>query len=188
MIRLVLRALNAPLLLLLCILGIALQTSLFSFYPLLYLQPDIVLLVVIWCALRRSFFEGGILTLLLADFAELHSAAPQGCFLLAYILIFLGVRAFAQYMVISDLAGLVSLSMGASIAWKLICYEILNLLGAAENQWRHTAALLLPGAVMVGVIAIWIFRWLEKFDWVTYKNARAMQILEDELQLDGEGL
>ena len=65
---------------------------------------------------------------------------------------------------------------------------VLHLLGDASNQWRHLLSLLFPGAVMEGVIGIWLYRMLERFDWVTYKNIRARQQLEDELQLDSEGL
>ena len=72
MTRLILRALNAPLLLLLVTLGVAALSSLFTEYPLIYLQPNLVLIAVIWCALRRPFIEGGILTLIIAENAEIH--------------------------------------------------------------------------------------------------------------------
>ncbi|HTL12503.1 MAG TPA: hypothetical protein VL588_08455, partial [Bdellovibrionota bacterium] len=71
--KIILRHLNPAFLLILAVVGAAFQTSLFSFYPLLYLQPDLLLLLVVWCALRRKFFEGGILTLVLGDIAEVHS-------------------------------------------------------------------------------------------------------------------
>jgi hypothetical protein len=61
-------------------------------------------------------------------------------------------------------------------------------MGVSANQWRHMVVLLFPGAVMEGVVGIWVYRWLEKFDWVTYKHARASQLLEDSMQLEGEGL
>ncbi len=188
MTRVLMNLLNAPALLLLFTIAIALQTSLFAFYPLNYLQPDIVLVGVIWFALHRNFTEGGILTLLLAEIAEIHTSAPQGLFLLTYILIYLIVRALCKFVAITDLSALVLLSMGASIAWKLLCLFILYLLGISENQWKHTFVLMLPGSVMVGVTSIWIYKCLKWFDWVTYKDTRARKILEDELQLEGEGL
>jgi hypothetical protein len=40
---------------------------------------------------------------------------------------------------------------------------------------------------MEGIAGIWIYRWLEKFDWLTYKSERAQQLLEEELTLEGEG-
>ena len=65
---------------------------------------------------------------------------------------------------------------------------ILGSWGLGGNQWRHTLALLLPGAAAEGAAAIWVYRWLEKFDWLTFKNARAQQMMDDELALEGEGL
>lgn len=188
MTRLFLRMMNAPGLVILAAIGVALQTSLFASYPLMYLQPDVILLAVIWCALRRGFTEGGVLTLILANIGELHSAAPQGLFLISYMAIYLCVRASSRFLVIPDLQSLVALTLCASVLWKFVVMFILHLLGEGTNQWRHTVALLLPGAVMTGLAAIWAYRGLEWFDWKTYKSARARQMLEDELLLDGEGL
>lgn len=183
MTRILLRYVNAPALLLLVILGVALQTSLFASYPLMYLQPDVVLIVVVWCALRRGFFEGGLLTLIVAEIAESHSASTRGLFLITYMAIFLLVRLASRLFVIPSLASLVMVTILASIAWKLGTFGVLRLLGAEANQWRHTLVLLLPGAVVEGAAAIWIFRWLERFDLATYKNPRAQKALDDEYQI-----
>jgi len=185
--RLLLRAVNAPAFILLIAIGIAIQTSLFASYPFMYLQPDVVLIAVMWCSLRRNFTEGGILTLIFADIAEIHSSAPQGLFLISYMIIYLLVRLASRVLVIPGLSSLVTLTLGASIIWKLSCLGVLHLMGIAGNQWRHTLVLLFPGAVMEGVVAIWLYRGLEKFDWITFKNARAQQAMEDELLLEGEG-
>ncbi len=188
MMRIILRALNAPALILVVAIGLALQSTLFRSYPFLYLQPDVVLLAVVWCGLRRGFTEGGILALLFAEMAEIHSAAPQGTFLVTYMAVYLLTRLSARLFVLPGLAALVILTMAASVFWKLSSLGVVHFLGSSGNQWKHTLVLLFPGAVIEGVAAIWVYRWLDRFDWVTYKNARARQILEDELQLDGEGL
>lgn len=186
--KIILRALNPVFFVLLVIIGIALQTSLFNSYPFMYLQPDLVLICVIWCALKRPFVEGGILTLLFADMAEIHSATPQGLFLMSYMTVFILVRGLARYVVVPHLSGMVMVALASSIAWKVIYLSILSMMDLAENQWRHTLVLLLPGAVMVGVASVWVFRWLEKFDWVTFKDPRAQKALEDEYQLEVEAL
>lgn len=188
MIRLVLRAINSPALILLFTIGVAIQTSLFATYPLMYLQPDVILLAVVWFSLRRGFTEGGVLTLILSNIAEVHSSAPQGLFMIAYMAIYLLVRLLSKLLVISHSSSVILLTLGASVVWKLTTLGVLHLMGLGANQWRHTLVLLLPGAVMVGVTAIWMYRFLEWFDWVTYKNAKARQMLEDELLLDGEGI
>jgi hypothetical protein len=75
----------------------------------------------------------------------------------------------------------------SSIAWKLASLLVLYLLGASANQWKHTVTYLFIGAAVEGVFSLWVYRWLERFDWVTYKNARAERAMEEELQLDSEG-
>src|SRR4051812_44363716 len=98
MIRILLIALNAPAIVLLVSFAIALQTSLFASYPLYFIQPDAILLVVIWCALRRNFTEGGILTLILANIGEIHSSAPQGLMMICYMMIYLIVRGSSKVL------------------------------------------------------------------------------------------
>lgn len=188
MTRLILSFLNLPALLLIALIGIAVQGSLFYSYPFLYLQPDLVLLLVIWASLRRSFFEGGILTLLLGYFTEIHSSAPSGLFLSSYMSIFLLSRFFAKVLVVPDLSGMVAFAIFGSLTWKLVGLGILAYLDAAQGQWRHTISLMLPAAVIEGIFSIWIFRLLDRFDWVTYKHPKAKQSIEDELRLEGEGL
>lgn len=188
MTRLLLRFLNSPALFLIVVAGVAVQSSLFASYPFMYLQPDITLLAVIWCALKRRFFEGGTLTLLAAYVAELHSGAPRGSYLVAYMACYLLIRFLSRYVMIPKLPSLIILTLFVSVFWKLSILSILALLDQAGNQWRHTLVLLLPGAVMEGIAGMWVYRWFERFDWVTFKDPRARQALEDELQLEEEGL
>ncbi len=186
--QVVLKWINPILLFFFVLIGSAMQTSLFNSYPLLYLQPDCILLAIIWIALKRPFTEGGILTLIFGNIAEVHSSATQGVLLLTYMLIFLALKALDRLLLLRQLTSLVSLTLFVSIAWKLISLGLLLLLGTAENQWRHTLTLLLPGAVMEGIVSIWIFRWLEKFDIVTMRDARSQRAMGDELNLEEEGL
>lgn len=188
MTRILLQFLNAPLFVLLALVGLAAQSSLFNSYPLIYLQPDLILIAVIWCGLERDFTEGGILTLIFSYVAELHSAAPQGLFFIVYMSLYLITRLTVRLLVIRNRASLVLLTMLASGLAKTISLLVLWQMGAGDAQWRHYFYYLFPGALAEGLVAIWAYRFLERFDWVTYKNARARQLLEDELLLEGEGL
>ncbi|MCC7440109.1 MAG: rod shape-determining protein MreD [Bdellovibrionales bacterium] len=186
--RIILRHLNFPFLVLLAVLTAAIQTSLFSFYPLMYLQPDLLLLFTVWFALRRRFVEGGVLVLIVGEIAEIHSSAPSGMFLVSYMTCYLSLRAMARYLVVTRLSSLVSLTLFASVLWKLVGLLVLALMDSAAHQWRHTFALMPFGAAMTGLAGVWVFGWLEKLDWATYKDPRAAQALEDELRLSEEGL
>ena len=187
MTKTLLKLLNLPGLLLLALLGIGIQTSLFQFWPFQYFQPDFLLIIVIWVALRRSFWEGGWITLLIADFAELHSAVPQGTFLISYMGIYLAVRSFSRMAVLPNLYSLVSLTLFASMLWKLGNLGILQSLGVSNSSWKHTVLLLFPGAVIEGLTAIWTYRLLDRYDTLTHRAPKREQNitagLEEELLL-----
>jgi hypothetical protein len=190
MTRILLRFFNFPGLIFLTLLGMAVQTSLFSFWPLTYLQPDLFLLVAIWMALKRGMLEGGILILIVSDFAELHSAAPQGLLMISYITVFIGMRGLARLIVIPDLSSLVMVTLFVSVFWKLECLLVLHLLGAGGNQWRHTLLYLFPGAVIEGLLSIWVYKFLDQYDRATFKKIRqehANELSDDDLMLEGEG-
>lgn len=183
--RIILRFLNFPGLLILTLIAVGLQTSLFTFWPLNYLQPDIVLLVVVWAALKRGFWEGGWITLLVSDFAELHSAAPQGMFMITYMAVFLLVRGLSRLVVIPNLNSLVMVTLFISVFWKLSSLGVLHLLGASGNQWRHTLMYLFPGSIVEGVIGIWVYRALESYDWFTFKSVRRGDAEQSSPDIEG---
>jgi len=187
MTRTLLRALNTPLLILFVIIGLAIQSSLFAPWPLNYFQPDFVLLTVVWCALRRNFGEGGVITLFIANASEIHSSAPQGTHLVSYMAVYFFMRSASQFFVIPNLFSYAMFTLISSIIWKLVGLLILHLLGASGNQWRHTLTYLFLDASVGAAYSLWVFRWLEKFDWITFKNARAEHVVDEELQLENEG-
>jgi cell shape-determining protein MreD len=188
MTRILLRALNPVVFALLITIGVALQSSLFSSYPLLYLQPDVVLLGVIWCALKREFLEGGVLSLVFAEVAEIHSSGPAGIYLTTAMALYLLIRLISKRFVFTDFSSLIGFILGVLMVWKLLGLVVLAFLGESRDQWRHTMALLIPGAVMEGVAGAILYRGLEKFDWLTFKDPRSTHQTEDDVLLDEEGL
>jgi len=184
MTRIILKTLNPVFFVLLALAATGVQTSLFAAWPLNYLQPDLLLLGVVWFALRRDFLEGGILTLIFAEIAEVHSAVPQGAFLIAYMSTYLVVRAAALYFVIPDLYSLVTVALLCSIFSKLATTTVVALLLGNTAPWRNMIFLLFPGAAIVGVFGIFVFRWLEPLDFYTFKNRRAEHSIDEELKAD----
>lgn len=184
MTRLVLRSLNAPALLLLTLIGIALQTSLFATRPLSYLEPELALLVVIWCALRRGFTEGGLLTLIIAEVAESHSAAPQGFFLILFMMAYLAVRGASKLLVIPNLGSYAFLTLVVASGWKIGSEILLGLLGGSTSAWWQTLIETLRFAPVQALAGLWVFRWLERFDRLTFRTGIQGQLrLDDELGL-----
>ncbi|NDD91341.1 hypothetical protein EBZ37_04580 [bacterium] len=183
MTKLLLRLANPPIFFLLACILLAGQSALFISFPLNWLQPDLLLALVIWTSLKREFIEGGILTLLIAHLAELHSGAPKGLFLTSYMAIFLGVRLATRILVLPDFQAWIKLTLIASISWKLIGLLILAVLNKAALQWRHTLTHLLTDAAMTGLCSIWLYRLLDRIDRLTHKDARLEQQLTDDLKL-----
>lgn len=183
MTRILLRSLNAPALVLLTLIGVAVQTSLFSFWFLKIFQPDIVLLVVIWCALRRSFTEGGIITLIIGNIAEIHSGAPSGVFQITYMSAYLIVRWSERLFVIPELSAFTFMTVGLTIFSGLAQTLILKLLGVGQAHWNYALLHILPVALVNGLLSSWVFRWLERFDAFTYKNLSDKDELAEELFL-----
>lgn len=184
MTRFLLKSLNPVILVLFAILGVAIQSSLFTFSLLPYLQPDVLLLVVIWCALRRKFFEGGVLTLIVGQIAENHSASPSGTYMILYMTVYLGLRSAARLLVIPDLRSYVTVALVAGVLTKVGALAFVQLLGVPVVAWKHNLVMILPNTVATAIVGKWVFQGLDRFDWVTFKNARAEQILEEEMQLE----
>lgn len=189
MTKLLLSFLNAPALLIIVAWGIGLQTTLFQGGIVAYFQPDVVLIATLWFALRRSFTEGGILTLVAAYLTELHTAAPRGLFLILYLTVFFVIRGASRYIVLQGRTRHTLVTLLFSGLTKIYIIAILSSLGVDTlGQWRHFASFAIPTAIGNGMLAYWAFHWLDRFDWVTYKNPRARRAIEDELELTDEGL
>lgn len=177
---LMIRSLNTPLLIAIVLVGIGIQTSFFSFYPLNYLQPDLILFLVIWMSFKRSWLEGGILTLLFAEIAEIHSSGTRGLYFVTYMTIYMTLRVMNKLLLFRNFQSLIGVTLFSSVLWKISSLILLYFLGYGAQQWKHTLSLLLPGALMQGVLGIWVYRLLEKIDWVTMKDPRARDAMRDE--------
>ncbi|MFZ9596334.1 MAG: hypothetical protein ACO3A2_09685 [Bdellovibrionia bacterium] len=187
MTRMILRLLNTPLLIFIVILGIGVQSSLFSSSPLSFFQPDILLPTVIWCALRRGFEEGGVITLLIASLGEIHSATPQGVFLILYMVVFLCVRMASRLFVLQSLFSFGIATLFSSLGWKLINLLLLYLLGINSKPWQHTLTTIPTQVAVEALFSLWIYRNLDRFDRMTFKNQRMEQIMDEAVQLNDEG-
>ena len=186
--RLLLQFLNAPVIILAALWVVAIESSLFTFQPIRNLQPELVILLVLWFGLKRSFIEGGILTLIVGEIAEANSGAPQGVLILAYVSAFLAIRSLSRVLVFPDFARAGPLAFLLCVSQRIIVSGIMFLLGVQMIQWEQIVFYWIPGAAATSILSIPIYRWLARWDWITFKDERARQALEDELQLEGEGL
>ena len=185
MTRILLRAWNAPGLILLAAILIAIETALFPANVLRFFQPDALVFLVIWCALKRDFTEGGILTLVFADIAEIHSGVPQGLFLIVYMTIYLLIRFFNRVLIIWSYF---PLTLAITIGSKVLIWSVLRMLDVGDVLWKHMILFLFPSLFIQGLLAHWIYRWLAIYDRLTYKDMAAVQAMESGMLPEEEGL
>jgi rod shape-determining protein MreD len=181
-----LKALNIPGLFLITLLLLTLQSTLFTHPALRFFQPDLVLFLVLWVGVKRSFVEGGWLTLGFGYLVELLSGAPQGLYLTVYTLIYFATRMLNQNFQILNRRTITLLGIGTSVLARLLVLLILFVLDKADNKWFHTLQLLAPTAIIHGVLVGWFFRMFYRFDDWTLKNPEAEHRYESEYYLDEE--
>ncbi len=181
-----LKAFNLPGLILIALTALALQGTLFNNASLAFFQPDMVLFLVLWVAMKRDFEEGGILTLIFGYLVEIKSGAPKGLFITNYMLIFLMGRFLYRNFQILNRRSLILVGIGASLFSRLDILFILYLLNKADNEWFHTLQLLAPTMIIHGALIPLVFRLLYKFDFWTLKNPEAEHRYERDFYLDEE--
>ena len=181
-----LKALNIPGLILIALIALALQATLFSNTTIAFFQPDIIVLLVLWVAMKRDFGEGGVLTLVFGYLVELKSAAPRGLFLTNYMFLFMIARFLYKNFQVVNKRALVLIGISAALFSQLDILFILYLLNKADNQWFHTVQLLAPTAIVHGALIPFVFRGLYKFDFITLKNPEAEHRYERDFYLDEE--
>ena len=167
-----LKALNVPGLFLIALISLALQATLFSNKTIAFFQPDMMVFLVLWVAMKREFGEGGVLTLVFGYIVELKSAAPRGLFLTNYMFLFLITRFLYKNFQVVNRRALVLIGIAAAVFSQLDILFILYLLNKADNQWFHTLQLLAPTAIVHGALIPFVFKALYKFDFITLKKPR----------------
>jgi rod shape-determining protein MreD len=181
-----LKLLNLPGMILFALVSLSLQGTLFNQPSLAFFQPDMILFLVLWAAMKREFLEGGILTLLFGYLVEIKSGAPQGLFLCTYMALFLFARFLYRNFQVLNRRSLVLVGIGAALMSQLMILLILSLLDKADNQWFHTLQLLAPTAITHGLFIPFVFRFLHRFDARTLKSPDAEYRYERDFHLDEE--
>ena len=181
--RLLLRTLNPLLFLGISLLGLAIQSSLFRWSILSWAQPDLMIILVIWLALKRDFGEGGVLTLLLASIAEIHSAAPRGILLLHAMVVFLGVCSLTKYFVVGKVRQWIILTALCSILWSISNETVLFLLRGTFTPLGYALTALFQKMIATSVFSYWAYPLLDRFDILTHKKREGVNRLEDDIQI-----
>jgi cell shape-determining protein MreD len=175
-----LRFISNPLLIFILVLFIAVQTTVFSYYPMIYFQPSLALLAVVWIGLKRRFEEGGWMVLALGYVVELFSSVPQGVVMLSLILTYFWVRLANRWILLSVDFAVVGLTLFSSLLMRVLTLILLKLLDVDGEFFFYTWHFLILGAGIDAVLGIWAYDVFAQYDWKTFKDRRANQFNEED--------
>ncbi len=87
--RTYLKYLNTVFFALLLLIAVSFQSTLFSYHPIEYFKPDLILLIVVYFGFRRTIIEGGIFAIIAGLILKNHSSAASHFAMTVYLYLFL---------------------------------------------------------------------------------------------------
>lgn len=183
---LVLRTLNPIFVLLAFVLLLAAESAVFGYSWLRYFQPQIAIAWIIWFSIKRGFTEGGILTLLIAEICEIHSASPQGYYFVSYMAVYLSLRLSDRFLVLPQGQGGWVLTAIVATLQHIFHLFIFQSLEISSSSLLALAVRLPLHTVTTSLFCYWIYKLLYRLDWITFKNPQAQAAADEELLIEGE--
>lgn len=165
-----LRILNPIGFILFAAIAIALQSSLFRFWILPDLQPEWLLLWVVWCAMKRPWTEGGVLTLILGQMLESQSGAPLGFYMMDFIAIYLIVRGLIHFVLIERFESLILMTLIACGIHFLNNVILMFAIDELDSALRSLIVQCIPTAVLTALTGYVLYPLFNKFDLKTRKQ------------------
>jgi rod shape-determining protein MreD len=149
---------------------LALQTTLCHVPSSGELQPEFLLLIIIYLGLNRGPLEGILISFILGYFIEVHSGVPLGATPLAALLIFIIVRILSHTIFIPSIASSIGLVMTLTLLWRAI-------IGFA-TYWKtdnyswvfNSMKFIIPAMILHGLLYIPVFNFIRWIDQKTGKE------------------
>lgn len=167
------RALNFALVLLLCLLLSAVQSVGLKLDALSWLELDLLLLVVVYLSLHRSFIEGTVLVILIGRIAEIHSGAPAGILTACYLAVFLAILFTKEFVLVATTFSSIILAVASGVVWKVAFLVIAQRYGILPNIWRASLDYLLPFLLSLGVFSRPMTHLMRSLDLWTHMDREA---------------
>lgn len=180
MYRDILRKINFGIYVLIALAVATVQSTIFGYFPLNYLQPDIVLILAVYMGFKRDALEGGIFTIVAAIIMEAHSSAGTHFFLTTYLYAFLIAKILSRTVVVPDFFSSIGIVAVLTLLKRLGILALLGMYGRAENGLRHFLVYLVPGLLVQSLLTPLCFGWFGRIDLKTYKDEHA----EDEYDIN----
>ncbi|HRK02960.1 MAG TPA: hypothetical protein PLH57_09875, partial [Oligoflexia bacterium] len=166
------------------ILGVTVQSTVFSYFPIHYLQPDLLLIMCVYAGFHRNNIEGGIFAILCAMIAENNSTAAESYSLVVYVFVFVISKILSRAVVVPDLMTSTGIVAGLSLFKKLVLLALLAHAGKFWNSFESFLIYLIPGVAVQAALTPVVFTWLNRVDLRTYKDSHA----DDEYQFSNREL
>jgi hypothetical protein len=158
------RVLNFALIALLCLFLSALQSVLLKLPALAWMELDLLLLVVVFLSLHRSFIEGALLIGVIGRLAEIHSGAPTGILTVCYLAVFLALMLTKELFLVATQFSSIILAVAGGLIWKIAFLVFAQRYGILGNTWKASIEYLLPFLLSLGVFARPMFELMRKID------------------------
>ncbi len=160
--------------------AVAVQSTVFGYYPLRYLQPDLILILMVYMGFKRILFEGGVFAILAATIIESHSSAGNHYFLTTYLYVFLISNVLRRTVIIPDMLSSIGIVSAMTVLKKVGILILLGVEGRAVNGLRAFLVFLIPGLIVQAFLTPALFSLFHFIDLKTFKDAHS----EDEYDIN----
>ncbi|MBI3544798.1 MAG: hypothetical protein HY075_16120 [Deltaproteobacteria bacterium] len=180
MYRNILRKVNFGLYLLIALAIATVQSTIFGYFPLNYVQPDTLLILAVYLGFKRDILEGGLYMILASMVMEAHSSVGKNFFLTTYMYAFLVAKVLSRTVVVPDFFSSIGIVAALTLLKRLGLLALLGLEGHAANGVTHFLVYLVPGLLVQAALTPLCFSWFSRIDLRTYKDEHA----EDEYDIN----
>lgn len=180
MYRNILRKVNFGIFVLIALAIATVQSTIFGYFPLNYVQPDVMLILAVYLGFKRKVMEGGIFVIIGSIIMETHSSTASHFFLTTYMYAFLIAQILSRTVVVPDFFSSIGIVSALTVLKRLGILFLLSGYGRAENGFRHFLIYLIPGLLVQAILTPLCFSWFARIDLRTYKDEHA----EDEYDIN----
>lgn len=182
MIHEIYRVLNFLLVTLICLFFAAVQSVALKLPFLAWLELDLLLLVVVYLSLHRSFVEGALLMLVIGRVAELHSGAPVGILTGCYLAVFMAILFTKELFLVATTFSSIILAVAGGLIWKLAFLVLAQRYGIFGNTWQASLEFLLPYLLSLGVFSRPVMELMRRVDQWTHveRDSEARELTGEE--------
>lgn len=176
------RVLNFFLVALLCLLLSAVQSVALKLPLLGWLELDLLLLVVVYISLHRSFLEGALLIAVIGRVAEIHSGAPVGILTACYLTVLLAILLTKELFLVATSFSSIILAVAGGVVWKVAFIILAQRYGILGNVWKSSLETILPYLLSLGFFSRPIFDLLRTIDQRTHveRDSEARELTGEE--------